>query len=140
MVYEACKGWVQVGNFVLQKLMSEGALRQKDLTCTRKGNPISVQYHELGTGLAEACFIVDEIKRLHNGGCKYDDIAVLCRLNNNRFLFNHEFGVLHHIKMQLAKEAVPHRVFRGRQCAFPCDEYRTTCVLCARMVTWLGAG
>eukprot|EP00892_Ulva_mutabilis_P005399 jgi/Ulvmu1/3230/UM015_0271.1 len=106
---------IQVGNEVLQKLMNEGVLRQKDLICTIKGDAIPVQYHELGTGLAEARFIVDEIKQLHAVGYKYDDIAILCRLNNSRSLFNYEFGVLHHIKMQLAKEAIPHRVFRGRQ-------------------------
>lgn len=96
--------------------MKDGALRQKDLTCTRTGKAEPVQLHVLGSGLGEARFIVSEIKRLHDeDGYKYEDIAIICRLNSNKFFFAHEFGVLHHIKMQLAKQAVPHRVFRGRQ-------------------------
>ena len=107
---------MQVGNCVLKNLMSCGALVQKDLTCTRTGHANPVCYHVLGTGLDEARFIVSEIKQLHDEHrYKYDDMAIICRLNNNRSLFAHEFGVLHHIKMQLAKDAIPHRVFRGRQ-------------------------
>lgn len=108
---------LQVGNHVIQALMKEGALRTKDLVCTRAEDALPVQYHEFGTGLQEARFIVNEIKRLHDE-CqyRYGDMAIICRLNNNKTFFAHDFGVLHHIKLQLAKQAIPHKVFRGRQC------------------------
>jgi superfamily I DNA/RNA helicase len=105
---------VQVGNLIVKEDMHAGVLSSKDLEAAREQDNSKVEYHEFCSSWAEAQWVCDKIQHLHQEeGRRWEDIAIVSRAMKS-MMFPGQLGVLAHIKQELTKRGIPHRVTRGR--------------------------
>lgn len=105
---------MQVGNLIVKQDMTAGVLLSKDLEPARDPDETAVEYHEFCSSWAEAQWVCDKIQHLHQvEHSKWEDIAILSRAMKHFRLFPGQLGVLGHVKQELTKRGIPHRVTRG---------------------------
>ena len=101
----------------MQKDMEQNVLNQKQLTCApgQEHANTAVEYHEFCSSWAEAQWVCDQIQHVHDvENRRWEEIAILTRAMKQNTLFPGQFGVLGHLKTELTKRGIPHRVTRGK--------------------------
>ena len=107
---------MQVGNIIVKEDMHAGVLSSKDLEPAREPDSAPVEYHEFCSSWAEAQWVCDKIQHLREVEKRpWEDIAILSRAMKGSTGVPGD--VLGHLKQELTKRGIPHRVTRGKSCA-----------------------
>lgn len=108
---------VQVGNLIVRDDMHAGVLSSKDLEPAREQDHTAAEYHEFCSSWAEAQWVCEKIRHMHDvEKRRWEDFAILTRCVKQNMIFSGG-DVLRHLKEELTKHGVPHRVTRGKSYA-----------------------